>query len=237
MNPTPSKSIRPGLPVRLHAALAASLSRACPRLPALAALCLLATPGVSRADSIGYWTVTGTQPWTTTSGGTGDGLRTVTGQLLVGYSGTDGTLNQDAGTITLNDPTYETIIGQVANGTYNMSGTASFLTTVKATLLGNSGNSTWTLTDSANASVAALNFGNGNDTRAQHKVQYSKDLGQADLWTSHEAVVPGAVGSSDVGSVHFEATANGGLIHVVATVAASEASTDGKLFGRLQATE
>ncbi|MCX6872193.1 MAG: hypothetical protein NTW21_00055, partial [Verrucomicrobia bacterium] len=68
-------------------------------------------------------------------------------------------------------------------------------------------------------------------------VQYSKDLGQADLWTNHEAAVPGAAGSSDVGSVHFEAAMIGDLIHVVATIPASEASTDGKLFARLMATE
>jgi hypothetical protein len=69
------------------------------------------------------------------------------------------------------------------------------------------------------------------------KLQYSKDLGVADLWSSHEVAVPGTEGSSDVGYVHFEATANGSLIHVVASVAASEASIDGKLFGRLQASE
>ena len=69
------------------------------------------------------------------------------------------------------------------------------------------------------------------------KVQYSKDLGLTDLWTDHEAVVPGAAGSSDVGSVHFEATANGDLIHIVATIPAGEASTDGKIFARLLATE
>jgi len=65
------------------------------------------------------------------------------------------------------------------------------------------------------------------------KMQYSKDLGQADLWTNHEAVVPGAVGTSDVGNVHFVATQPGSLIHIVATIPASEASTAGKLFGRL----
>ena len=67
------------------------------------------------------------------------------------------------------------------------------------------------------------------------KVQYSKDLGITDPWTSHEAAVPGAVGSFDVGSVHFEATANGDLIHVVATIPASEAAPGTKLFGRLNA--
>ena len=70
-------------------------------------------------------------------------------------------------------------------------------------------------------------------------VQYSKDLGQTDLWTNHEVAVPGAVGSyPDTGSgVSFEVTANGGLLHVAATVAESKASADGKLFGRLSAAD
>ncbi|MCX6872796.1 MAG: hypothetical protein NTW21_03165 [Verrucomicrobia bacterium] len=51
MNPIQSKSIRSGSPCRFPAALAAFLTRACPRLPAFAALCLFALPGVSRADS------------------------------------------------------------------------------------------------------------------------------------------------------------------------------------------
>ena len=69
------------------------------------------------------------------------------------------------------------------------------------------------------------------------KVQYSKDLGITDLWTAHEAAVPGAVGISDVGNVHFVATTNGDLIHIVATIPASGASASGSLFGRLTATE
>ena len=69
------------------------------------------------------------------------------------------------------------------------------------------------------------------------KVQCSNNVGQADPWTSHEALVPGAAGSSDVGSMHFDATANGDLIHVVVKIPASAASLSGKLFGRLAATE
>ncbi len=65
-------------------------------------------------------------------------------------------------------------------------------------------------------------------------VQYSNDLDQLDPWVA--ALVPGVIGTSDVGSVHFEATANGDLIHVVATISSAEASA-GKLFGRLMATE
>jgi hypothetical protein len=70
-------------------------------------------------------------------------------------------------------------------------------------------------------------------------VQFSNDLGAADPWTGNEVAVPGAVGSfPDTGSgVSFEVSANGELLHVVATVAASKASADGKLFGRLKGVE
>jgi hypothetical protein len=70
-------------------------------------------------------------------------------------------------------------------------------------------------------------------------VQFSNDLGAADPWTGNEVAVPGAVGSfPDTGSgVSFEVTANGGLLHVVATVAASKATAAGRLFGRLAATQ
>ncbi|MCX6872612.1 MAG: Ig-like domain-containing protein [Verrucomicrobia bacterium] len=138
-------------------------------LAALIVAAFTALTGVSRADFMGSWYINGnqTQTWTSTSGGDGKGLRTVTGQLCPGYS-TPGTLNQDAGTITVANPTWETIIGQYANGTYNMSGTASLVQTVKAVWLGNNANGTWTLTDHANASIAALNFGNGGDGYANH---------------------------------------------------------------------
>jgi len=63
-------------------------------------------------------------------------------------------------------------------------------------------------------------------------VQYGNDLGQLAPWT--DALVPGDIGSSDVGSVHFEVTANGNLLHVVATIPSGEAPA-GKLFGRLEA--
>jgi len=63
-------------------------------------------------------------------------------------------------------------------------------------------------------------------------VQYSNDLGQLNPWA--DALVPGGIGSSDVGSVHFEVTANGNLLHVVATIPSGEAPA-GKLFGRLEA--
>ncbi len=76
----------------------------------------------------------------------------------------------------------------------------------------------------------------GNRGAVLLEVQYSKDVGISDLWSGHEAEVPGTVGTFDVGNVNFVTTANGDLIHVVATIPASEASADGKLFARLQAT-
>ena len=75
-----------------------------------------------------------------------------------------------------------------------------------------------------------------NRGTAMLKLQYSYDVGLTDLWTAHEVAVPGTVGDTTVNNVHFVATANGALIHVVATIPASQASTDGKLFGRLIAT-
>jgi len=65
-------------------------------------------------------------------------------------------------------------------------------------------------------------------------LQFSNDLGDTDSWTTTE--VPGAAGNTTVGSVSFVATVNGDLIHIVATIDASEAD-GGKLFSRLQATE
>jgi Bacterial Ig-like domain len=68
------------------------------------------------------------------------------------------------------------------------------------------------------------------------KLQYSNDLGQADPWTSHEALVPDADGTD--GGVFFDTTAdtNPDLIRVRAEIPASAASPAGKLFGRLHAT-
>ena len=68
------------------------------------------------------------------------------------------------------------------------------------------------------------------------KVQYSNDIGQADLWTSHEALVPDADGT--VGSVVFDTTpdADPAFINVRAEIPASAASPAGRLFGRLYAT-
>jgi hypothetical protein len=65
------------------------------------------------------------------------------------------------------------------------------------------------------------------------KLQYTNDLGQADPWTSHEALVPDADGT--VGSVVFDITpdADPAFIKVRAEIPASAASPAGKLFGRL----
>ena len=66
-------------------------------------------------------------------------------------------------------------------------------------------------------------------------VQHSSDIGQLDPWAA--ALVPGtAPVSVTVGGVDFVTTANGALIHVVATIPAGNAAA-GKLFGRLKATE
>jgi hypothetical protein len=68
-------------------------------------------------------------------------------------------------------------------------------------------------------------------------LEYDGDL--VAPWLS--APVPGAVGNSTVntatGSVSFVATANGDLIHIVATISDATESAGGKLFGRLEGTE
>ena len=65
------------------------------------------------------------------------------------------------------------------------------------------------------------------------KVQYTNDLGQADPWTSHQALVPDVDGT--VGSVDFVTTADAdpAFINVRAEIPASAASPAGRLFGRL----
>ena len=66
-------------------------------------------------------------------------------------------------------------------------------------------------------------------------VQYSKDLGQADFWSGHQAAVPES--TSTVGDVIFTVTANGDYDDIIATIPAAAAASGGKLFGRLHATE
>jgi fibronectin-binding autotransporter adhesin len=70
------------------------------------------------------------------------------------------------------------------------------------------------------------------------KLQYSKDLGIIDLWTSHEVSVPDTAGL--VGSVTFTVpTLNGNatLVNLKASIPASEAAPGTKLFGRLMAVK
>ena len=69
------------------------------------------------------------------------------------------------------------------------------------------------------------------------KVQFSNDLGQADPWASHEAVVPAADGT--VGSVYFDTTADAdpAFINVRAEIPSGAAPPDGRLFARLYSAE
>lgn len=147
MNPTHSKSTCSGLSQRFPAALAA--------------LCLLALPGVSRADSVTDWTVDGTVAWSTD--------RTVTRYFTIGsYNQTSnyGILNQTAGTITAT--ANGLVIGQVSAGgpsAYNMSGSAGLnlgtTTLTVGNVAGNTGN-TWSLADTAAATIGLLNFNISN---------------------------------------------------------------------------
>ena len=74
---------------------------------------------------------------------------------------------------------------------------------------------------SADRGVAVLNL------------QHDADL--VAPWTS--VLVPGAVGNTTDGAVSYVATANGLLIHIVATIDGTTAAVNGKLFGRLEGTE
>ncbi|HEX5789781.1 MAG TPA: hypothetical protein VFY13_01455, partial [Luteolibacter sp.] len=63
------------------------------------------------------------------------------------------------------------------------------------------------------------------------KVQYSKDMGVTDSWTSHEAAVPDV--TSTVNGVSFIVIPNGNSNNVEAVIPASAAGTGKKLFTRL----
>ncbi len=67
------------------------------------------------------------------------------------------------------------------------------------------------------------------------KLQYSKDLGLTDPWTSHEAVVPDTDGTVNGVVFTTSANANTDLINIQAEIPASAASPGTKLFGRLNA--
>lgn len=68
------------------------------------------------------------------------------------------------------------------------------------------------------------------------KTQFTNDLGQADPWSSHEALVPDTNGT--VGGVLFDTTpdADPAFLTIRAEIPASAAMPSGKLFGRLYAT-
>jgi hypothetical protein len=71
---------------------------------------------------------------------------------------------------------------------------------------------------------------------AVFEVQYTNDLGLADPWTSHQALVPDADGT--VSGVFFDTTtdADPAFLNVRAEIPAGAASSGGKLFGRLYST-
>ncbi|MEI7903684.1 MAG: hypothetical protein WCK89_25890 [bacterium] len=76
----------------------------------------------------------------------------------------------------------------------------------------------------ANRGIAVLNL------------QHSGDLGLTAAWAA--ALVPGTEPLTvTVSGVDFVTTANGALIHVVATIPSSGNDLAGKLFGRLKASE
>ena len=125
-------------------------------LAAALTLGLFALPSVGRADTVPTWTVSSDTTWTSTSGGTGDGLLTVQqyGQIYLA------TLNQTGGTIDLSNSQYGIIIAQTHPGTYNMSGNAIFLS--NQVLLGNGPLSSsdvaqWSLTDTASVTISPAN--------------------------------------------------------------------------------
>lgn len=69
-------------------------------------------------------------------------------------------------------------------------------------------------------------------------LQYSKDLGISDPWTSHEVVVPDTAGT--VGVVVFSipsTNADPNLVNLRATIPASQAAPGTKLFARLDSVE
>ena len=68
------------------------------------------------------------------------------------------------------------------------------------------------------------------------KVQFTNNLGQPNLWSNQEAVVPDADGT--VGSVFFDTTADAdpAFINVRAEIPASAASSSGNLYARLLST-
>lgn len=121
----------------------------------VSALCLLVVTGVSRADTLGAWNLFGANNWTSTSGGTGDGVRSVTsmgfGVNLYGGSisllQTGGAIT-NSGNISFGPQCHNTVIS------YSMSQNASYAG-VTAMFNNNTANgiSTWSLTDNATVSL------------------------------------------------------------------------------------
>lgn len=77
-----------------------------------------------------------------------------------------------------------------------------------------------------------------NRGTASLTLQYSKDLGISDPWTSNEVSVPDAAGSE--GAVTFTVPSvnpDSALVNIQATIPASEAAPGTKLFGRLKAVK
>ena len=96
-----------------------------------------------------------------------------------------------------------------------MSGTASFVATVKAVWMGNSGSGTWTLTDNANASIGLLPTSQASDSElipafqaggchgaGTIHLELSDDLSPGSWTTS----IPVPAASGDVGGVTFQVT-------------------------------
>lgn len=116
------------------------------------AVCVLAVPSAVRAEYI-----TGTVSWNTD--------HTVTDDMIIGNWGV-GVLNHTAGTVSENTP-YTFIVGQgnqSGGSAYNMSGTASFTSlggTDTSAFVSNHSctGATWSLADSATATVGALTLG------------------------------------------------------------------------------
>lgn len=63
------------------------------------------------------------------------------------------------------------------------------------------------------------------------KIQYSSDMGSTDAWSGNEAEVPDT--NSTVNGIAFDTTDDGDFINVIATIPASAASPNNKLFARL----
>ena len=87
---------------------------------------------------------------------------------------------------------------------------------------------------SSSSGNLVMNFSilnSSNRGAAVVRLQYSNDLGVTDPWAGNTVVIPDLSGT--VGGISFVVTANGNMNQIQATIPASEASSSGKLFGRL----